>query len=216
MDVSVIHSGQSSLSPLALSSVAVDRGAVVQALLLQVADGDKDAFDQLYRQLSSAVFGLAKIVIRDPAQAEEVAQETFLQIWVEASRFDSSKGSALGWVMTLTRRRAIDRVRSAQSSRHRDMASYLTGFERDHDSASERFHQRQEIDQLRLSLQLLTRVQREALILAFFGGLTYQEVSITLGIPQGTAKTRIRDGLTRLREHFLTDDHPTALTQTSA
>jgi len=169
-------------------------------LLKSCGRGDQTAFAQLYDATSSRVVGLAVRVVRDRAQAEEVAQEAFLEIWKTSGRFDPAKGSPLGWLLTIVHRKAVDRVRSAEASTRRDATYHHQNQPVEHDSTAEAATASLEARRVRGALQSLTPVQREALELAYFGGYTHTEVATMLELPVGTAKTRIRDGLIRLRD----------------
>ena len=169
-------------------------------LLRRSGRGDEAAFAQLYDATASRAFGLAVRVVRDPSQAEEVAQEAFLEIWRTASRFDPDKGSAVSWVLTMVHRKAVDRVRSAEASTRRDTTYHQSNTAVEHDSTAEAAQASMEARRVRLALDSLTEVQREALELAYFKGYTHTEVAKMLDLPVGTAKTRIRDGLIRLRD----------------
>jgi RNA polymerase sigma-70 factor (ECF subfamily) len=139
-------------------------------------------------------------VLRDPAQSEEVTQEVFLEIWRQSARFDPDRGSALGWMMTIAHRKAVDRVRSAAAAGRRDHGYHEANQDVDYDSTAEAAQASLEAERVRKALQTLTPAQRSALELAFFGGYTHTEVAAMLDLPLGTAKTRIRDGLIRLRD----------------
>lgn len=162
--------------------------------------GDEAAFARLYDAIAARAFGLAVRVVRDPAQAEEVTQEAFMEIWRTASRYDRERGSAVSWILTLVHRRAVDRVRSAEASTRRDTAYHQSNVAVEHDSTAEAAHASMEARRVRQALGSLTEVQREALELAYFKGYTHTEVASMLDLPVGTAKTRIRDGLIRLRD----------------
>ena len=123
-----------------------------------------------------------------------------VEVWRLAARFDSAKGSGKTWIMTMAHRRAIDRVRSAQSSVNRDVAYGVANHEPDHDQVSSEAEKRLEQRQVRRAMEELTPVQRAAIELAFYKGYTHTEVAKTLDIPLGTAKTRVRDGLIHLRD----------------
>jgi len=165
----------------------------------RVARGDQEAFTGVYERTSAAVYGLARRVVRDPARAEEVAQEVFLQVWQGATRFDTERGSAKTWILTLAHRRAVDAVRRDQASRDRDNRYDWTSGP-DFDSVQEEVGTRFEHQQVRRCLQTLTDLQREAVTLAYFGGYTYAEVATLLDAKPATVKTRMRDGLIRLRD----------------
>ena len=182
------------------SGVPVTAGDALSALLSRSARGDQQAFAELYDATSSRVFGLAVRVVRDPAQAEEVTQEAYLEVWKTATRFDPERGSALSWLMTICHRKAVDRVRSAEASTRRDTSYQQQNQTIDHDSTADAAQASMEAKRVRDALQGLTEVQREAIELAYFGGYTHTEVAGMLDLPVGTAKTRIRDGLIRLRD----------------
>ncbi len=169
-------------------------------LLRRSGRGDEAAFARLYDATASRVFGLALRVVRDRAQAEEVAQESFLEIWRTAARFDPDRGSPLAWLLTITHRKAVDRVRSAESSSRRESTYHDQNHAVEHDSTAEAAQASLEARRVRSALAHLTEVQREAVSLAFLGGYTHTEVATMLDLPVGTAKTRIRDGLIRLRD----------------
>lgn len=169
-------------------------------LLRRCGRADEGAFAQLYDAVSSRVYGLAVRVVRDPAQAEEVTQECFLEIWRQAGRFDPDKGSPLSWLLTITHRKAVDRVRSAEAATRRDTSYHQQNQPVAHDATAEAAQASIEAHRVRQALASLTPVQREALELAYFGGYTHTEVASMLDLPVGTAKTRIRDGLIRLRD----------------
>lgn len=170
------------------------------ALLRLSARGDEAAFATLYDAMSSRVYGLLLRVVRDPAQAEEVTQETFLEIWRTASRFDPGRGSAVAWMLTITHRKGVDRVRSAESATRRDATYHRETQPVEHDVTAEAATASLEAGRVRQALETLTPTQREAVELAYLGGYTHTEVASMLDLPLGTAKTRIRDGLIRLRD----------------
>jgi RNA polymerase sigma-70 factor (ECF subfamily) len=182
--------------PTQAGSTAAD----LAQLLRLSGRGDEAAFAQLYDATSARAYGLAVRVVRDPSQAEEVAQEAFLEIWRTASRFDAAKGSAVSWILTLVHRKAVDRVRSAEASTRRDTTYHQSSQTVEHDSTAEAAQASMEARRVRQAMDSLTQVQREALELAYFKGYTHTEVAKMLDLPVGTAKTRIRDGLIRLRD----------------
>lgn len=179
---------------------AAPRTADLAALVRSSGLGDEAAFSALYDATSARLHGLVLRVVRDPAQAEEVTQEAFLEIWRTSTRFDASLGSAMSWMMTIAHRKAVDRVRSSEAARRRDSTYEATTQETPFDETAERAERRLDRERVRRALDSLTDSQRGALELAYFGGYTHTEVATMLGLPLGTAKTRIRDGLIRLRD----------------
>lgn len=171
----------------------------VADLLLAVSSGDQRAFAELYDTLSQRVFGLILRVLVNRSQSEEVLQEVFLEIWQSASRFAPNKGQGRTWVMTIAHRRAVDRVRSSQSSTDRDVRAGLRDIGVAHDSVAEQVELSIEGERVTTALSGLPDAQREAIVLAYYGGYSQNEISVLLGAPLGTIKTRMRDGLTRLR-----------------
>jgi len=167
-------------------------------LLNAVARGDEGAYEAVYERASGWVLGVARKVLRDPAMAEEVMQEVMLEVWRMASRFDPAKGSATSWVMTLAHRRAVDRVRSERSHAERELrvASAAVAY----DDVAEAVEASLDAERVKRCLTTLTRLQHECVDLAYYGGYTYREVAELLGVPAGTVKTRMRDGLIRLRD----------------
>lgn len=171
-------------------------------LLLRVAIGDQSAFSELYDLITPRMLGLVRHVLKDHAQSEEVVQEVLLEIWQTAPRFDPNKGKAVTWMLTMAHRRAIDRVRSAQSSRDRDTKIGIRDLGREYDSVAENVEIRIEHERVEKALTKLTELQRQAVELAYYGGYTHSEVSSMLSVPIGTVKTRLRDGMIRLREEL--------------
>ena len=172
------------------------------ALLRPVAKGDEEAFATVYDLTAARVHGLVLRVLRNPAQAEEVTQEVYLEVWRRASHFDPGRGSPFAWLMTLAHRRAVDRVRSSQSSATRDDAWEARTREVHFDTTADTATARLDAQRVRTALDELTQSQREAVSLAYLGGYTHREVASLLDLPLGTAKTRIRDGLIRLRDQM--------------
>ena len=173
-------------------------GGDLAGLLAKVARGDDAAFAGVYDQFATTVYGIVRRVVRDPAQSEEVTQEVLLEVWRTASRFDPGEGRARGWLMTLAHRRAVDRVRSAQASAEREARATVAAT--DYDVVADEVETRLDAQRVRRCLDALTELQRESVTLAYYGGYTYREVAALLGVAVGTVKTRMRDGLFRLRD----------------
>lgn len=174
----------------------------LDALLVSTATGDQRAFSVFYDHTASRVLGLIRRVLIDAAQSEEVAQEVFLEAWQSASRFDPNKGRAMTWIMTMAHRRAIDRIRASQASRDRDTAVGIRDLPTAYDQVAETVEIRVEHERVEVAMATLSEAQRQAITLAYYGGLSQSEVAAELGIPLGTAKTRLRDAMIRLREEL--------------
>ena len=174
--------------------------ATPEDLLKRTAMGDERAFELLYDAFAGRVFGLARRIVRNPSQAEEVAQEVFLEIWRRASRFDAAKGSATSWVMTMTHARSVDRVRSAQASTDRELKVAYASHEVEIDTVVDAVESAFERKAVQKCLTTLTDLQRESITLAYYSGYTYREVAELLSTPLPTIKTRLRDGMIRLRD----------------
>jgi RNA polymerase sigma-70 factor (ECF subfamily) len=188
------------LLPTASTGGPTTSPADLAELLKRSGRGDEAAFAELYDATAARAYGLALRVVRNPSQAEEVMQEAFLELWRTATRFDSAKGSAVSWILTLVHRKSVDRIRSAEASTRRDTVWHHGSQDVEHDSTAEAAQASMEARRVRQALDSLTEVQREALELAYFKGYTHTEVAAMLDLPVGTAKTRIRDGLIRLRD----------------
>lgn len=172
----------------------------LEELLGLVARGDSAAFEQVYDLVAGAVYGMASRVVRDPAQSEEVTQEVLVEVWRTASRFDPDRGGPMAWIMTLAHRRAVDRVRAAQAASDRENRVARRENTVAYDVVAEDVENRLEGERVRRCLDSLTELQRESVTLAYYGGHSYPEVAQLLKVPLGTVKTRMRDGLVRLRD----------------
>ncbi|MFC9132746.1 sigma-70 family RNA polymerase sigma factor [Streptomyces sp. NPDC057099] len=172
----------------------------LQELVGLVALGDEDAFASVYDLVASPVLGVVRAVLRDQAQSEEVAQEVLVEVWRTAPRYRSDRGTAINWILTLAHRRAVDRVRSVEAAAARDHKAALLEHTPEYDEVTEQVEARLEREQVRRCLRTLTEIQRQAVTLAYYRGLTYRQVAEALTLPLGTVKTRLRDGLIRLRD----------------
>ncbi|MFJ7272690.1 ECF RNA polymerase sigma factor SigK [Streptomyces sp. NPDC099050] len=175
-------------------------GQQLQEVMGRVSQGDKDAFSVLYDAVAATVFGIAVKVVRDRAQSEEVAQEVMIDVWRQAARYRPEQGTVMTWVATIAHRRAVDRVRSAQAAANREHSTGVRDQMRPFDQVAEEVETRLDSEQVRRCLRGLTELQRRAVTLAYYGGLTYREVAEELRSPLPTIKTRMRDGLIRLRD----------------
>ncbi|MCX7520756.1 ECF RNA polymerase sigma factor SigK [Microbacterium sp. STN6] len=186
----------SSNGSAANSAVAI--GARSGELLARVAEGDQSAFAELYDLMASRVLGSIRRLLLDSAQSEEVAQEVFLEVWQSAPTFDAQRGSAAGWIITMAKRRAIDRIRASQSAHDRDIRIGTRDLQPVDDVAetAEIAVERERADR---AMQSLSDVQRQVIALAYDGGYSHSEISELLQVPIGTVKTRLRDGMIRLR-----------------
>ncbi|MBM6621620.1 ECF RNA polymerase sigma factor SigK [Micrococcaceae bacterium RIT802] len=173
-----------------------------EELIQRIAGGDETAFEALYDDVSARVFGLIRRVLRDESQCEEVLQEVFVEVWQQAARYDADRGRAVSWIMVVAHRRAVDRVRASQSSRDRDLRQGAMEFEESYDDVQDTVEAHLEGERVQSALKNLSDAQRKAIELAYYGGYTHQEVAKLLEVPVGTVKTRIRDGMIRLRDQL--------------
>lgn len=172
-------------------------------LLRKIGEGDRASFDDLYQRFSGVLFSTIYKVLNNQAEAEDVLQEVFLQIWDKASLFDSSRGKPLTWALTMARNKAIDRLRSAQR-RYRlkdEVGKENQGQENitEQDSVDE-VYAKEKSALVRDAVMQLSQEQRQAIELAFFSGLTQAEIADELNEPLGTVKARIRRGMIKLRQ----------------
>ncbi|MEV0249507.1 sigma-70 family RNA polymerase sigma factor [Nocardia sp. NPDC050712] len=167
-------------------------------VLVAVGEGDRAAFTDLYRLTSHRVYGLALRMLGNRATAEEITQEVYLQVWMLADRYDKTQSSPMGWLLMLTHRRTVDRIRGERSAASRENTYSRLHLGRDYDVVVEGVEQSIEEAAVLRCLDTLTVLQRDTIALAYYGGHTYSEVAARLGTPVSTVKTRIRDGLKRL------------------
>jgi RNA polymerase sigma-70 factor, ECF subfamily len=181
--------------PAAASPAA---GPDLAALLSEVAAGEAAAFEAVYDHIAAPVFGIARAVLRDPCQAEEVTQDVLAEIWRTAACYNPARGSPMAWVAVIAHRRAIDRVRAEQASAARQRAAVPPppGY----DEVAETVAASLEAERVRRCLGALTEPQRRAVTLTYYHGYTYRQAAALLGVPDGTLSTRIRDGLIWLRD----------------
>ncbi|MTE14368.1 sigma-70 family RNA polymerase sigma factor [Nocardia sp. CT2-14] len=178
---------------------ASEHARMAARLIAEIARGDRGAFTELYRMTSHRVYGLALRMLDNQATAEEITQDVYLQAWSLAARYDQRRATPIGWLMMLTHRRAVDRVRHDHALETRDIAYGRRNVEREHDVVFETVGERDDRRAVLGCLETLTDLQRETIDLAYYGGLTYTDVADHLDVPIATVKTRIRDGLKRLR-----------------
>lgn len=189
------------MEPIRPAPEARERGdADLDGLLALVGRRDQAAFEAVYDRVAAPVFGLIRRVLRDSAQSEEVAQETLLEVWRTAERFDPARGPALTWVMTIAHRRAVDRVRSEAAAAQREARAASAAVPVHADEVAEAVESSLEAERVSRCLHGLTDLQRESITLAYYSGYSYRQVAAALGVALGTVKTRIRGGLKRLRD----------------
>lgn len=206
--------GSCRVGALAGRAIPLDAGDVFSvmdalsddALLAGVASGDEDATAALIRRYQNRVFGLALSMLGDRNLAEDVAQEVFVRVWRNAGAYDARRGSVLTWVLTITRNLAIDAIRARGHRPTDQLDLFVLGLEsvlRTPDAAA---LLDDEVSRVRSALAGLPVGQRRAVVLASFGGRTAREIGELDGIPLGTAKTRIRDGLKQLRKALTVEE----------
>lgn len=173
---------------------------LLEGCLAASARGDDAAFAQVYRATSSRVFGLVLRILRDRAAAEDVTCEVYTQLWRKSAEFDPLRGTAIAWILTMARTRAIDRLRGEDRIRLRETAlEAATELPHGGGDPHHQLIEEQRAVTVRQAVASLPTEQREAILLAYFGGLSHSEAAEALGAPLGTVKTRIRTALATLR-----------------
>lgn len=187
------------VSSTPVPAMSPDEHARLNHLLVQTAAADKHAFSALYDALAPTVYSVCLSVLRNPALAEEVAQDVFVEVWTSAVKFDPQRGNARSWVGKLAHGRAVDKLRSHVAAVQRDdrdaMLTQATFAETLEDEALGNV----EVQQLRQAIDRIGEPHSTAVALAFFDGLTHAELAESTGVPLGTAKTRVRDGVKKLK-----------------
>ncbi len=177
-----------------------EHGDEADALLGRVAQGDENAFAELYDAWAGRLLALIIRIVIDRSQSEEVLQEVMLEAWRRAPSFDPSRGTGRAWLVTMARHRAIDRVRSSQAARDREDA--WQGYLPDSDVTAAEVEDRMEAGRVRDALDAVGEPHRTTIALAYFTGLTHTEIAERMGVPLGTVKSRIRDGMAKMRAHL--------------
>jgi RNA polymerase sigma-70 factor (ECF subfamily) len=181
---------------------ATEARAHIDSMLARVAAGDHSAFRDLYDRMAPRVHGLIRRTLVDDGQSQEVTQDVFLEVWRSASRFDPSRGSAVSWIMMKAHGRAVDRVRASQASRDRDLRIGVRDREVHFDPVSEAGELSAESARVAIAMARLTPIQRDAISMTYFEGLTGPELAAHLEIPVSTLKSRLREALIRLRDEL--------------
>ncbi len=176
-------------------------------LIRLTALGDGQAFASLYDRYSSQFFGLLLRILHSRADAEDVLQEVFLQVWLSAADFDETRGRPLTWLVILARSRAIDRVRALSARQHTAVETQREAPQCDFSDACEDAIRSEQGRVIREALAALPAKQRRALLLAYFEGLSQSQIAARLGVPLGTVKTQTRSGLTKLVRLLRNPDH---------
>ena len=170
----------------------------------RLVTGDESALGECYDQYASFVYGLVLRVVRDAKAAEDITQDVFLGLWENPACFDPEKGALRTWLGTLAHRRAVDYVRREEARRRRD-ASVLARVTATPD-VEEMALALMTAERVRAALESLPPEQRQAIQLAYFDGRTYREVAVVMGIPEGTAKSRLRLALRRIASTLESQD----------
>lgn len=177
-----------------------------EVLLARSCGGDEDAFATLYTRCFGRVFESARSVLRDRAQSEEVAQEVMLEVWQNASKFDSGRAQVSTWLEVIARRRAIDRVRASQSSRIRDLKTGIRDWQEHGDDIAFAVETRLRLETALRALRDIPVLQRKAIELYYLREYSRAEVARSLNVPLSTANWRIREGLNQLRALLAAED----------
>jgi RNA polymerase sigma-70 factor (ECF subfamily) len=172
----------------------------LERLIEQIASGSEAAMAGLYDRTASLIFGLIRRIVRDQQAAEEVTHEVYLQVWRKARDFDAMRGKASTWLLLLARSRALDYLRSSRARRRDAPLELIDGQASDSPGPDEDWARSSTRRTLDAALEELSAPQRQAIACAYYRGLSYTEVAAELGEPVGTIKTRIRLGMTRLRQ----------------
>jgi RNA polymerase sigma-70 factor, ECF subfamily len=188
--------------PLTESERSQTPTADLAGLLARVAEGDHESFARLYDAISPAIYGTILKTIRSREHAEEVTQEVFLEIWRKSAEWDPRLGSPATWMMVMARRRAVDRIRREEALRQREERVAPTWNTAPHSEVEDVVANAEDHAEVRNGLDSLSDIQRQVIELAYFGDHTYAEVARMLDLPLGTVKTRMRDGLLRLKRSF--------------
>ncbi|MCU1326898.1 MAG: putative polymerase sigma factor, sigma-24 [Bryobacterales bacterium] len=205
----VIHQSGTACGPVVpcrMLAVSVESAAsgtkTLPVLISRIAEGDEEAMARLYDATSGLIYGMARNGVHDAGIAEEIALEVYMQVWRTAGSYDPGRGSVTAWLATATRSRCMDWIRTRQARFFREGLPLNVAFQMAGDSASADAANdlQMRCDSVRLALQSLPAEQRQVIDLAFFSGLSHSEIADKLDLPLGTVKSRIRVGMSRLRE----------------
>lgn len=180
-----------------------------QELLVRIAAGEKDALEAIYERYSTAVYSLARYMLRSEAVAEEATQDVFLNIWLKSNSYNSSRGQPKTWIMSVAHNKIVDVIRYRRRAEAvSDPKEYetLDLLPSEQVGTDEAVVRNLEAERVRLALGRLPAAQQEVVTLAYFGGLSQSEIAARLGQPLGTVKTRARLALQKLREELRQDD----------
>ena len=183
-----------------MKTVAIVDRETLESLMLLTQQGDAAAFARLYDHIAPNVLGLSLQILHDQAQAEEVTQEVFIEVWQHAADFDPAKGSAKAWILRRARLRAIDRVRSAIATMKRDDREAFLVASINKESVEDEALRNVQRHAVRTALEIMGEPHKTAILLSYFGDMTHAELAEATGVPLGTAKTRVRDGLRKLEK----------------